>query len=106
MTSEIPTPIRCPKEAIMSTPQTDELLRRIEQLEKSVRFWKRSTLAVVLVLLLGGVGLFTTYSVSVARQRATALAERDRAEKNQIRADEAAQRVLKWQAEAAKEGQK
>jgi hypothetical protein len=44
----------------MPVPQTDDLLRRIEHLERLLRHWKRVTLAVVLmlVMLLGGAGLF------------------------------------------------
>jgi hypothetical protein len=97
----------------MSTPQADELLRRIEQLEKSLRRWKRGTLAGVLVLLLGGAGVFAVYSVKLhqevaATQAAMAEAEEQRriAEVNYVKAREAVQRTLTKQAAGAKDGQK
>jgi hypothetical protein len=113
MTSEIPTPLHRPKEPIMSTPQTDELLRRIEQLEKALRRWKRGTLAVVLVLLLGGAGVLAWSSVKPRQEAAASLAareeaaaERDRAEANYLKAREAVQRLLTKQAGGLPEGQK
>jgi hypothetical protein len=90
----------------VSTPQSDKLGRRIEHLEKALRRWKRGTLAVilVLVLLLGGAGLVAAYSARLQEQ--AAVAERERAEWNSRRAEEAVQQLLKKQAEQAKEGQK
>ena len=97
----------------MSTPQTDELRRRIEQLEKSLRRWKQGTLAVVLVLLLGGAGVFAVYSVKLRQEAAATLAAREeaeeqrrRAEVNYAKAREAVQQMLTNVAGRAKEAGK
>jgi hypothetical protein len=97
----------------MSTPQTDDPRRRIEQLEKSLRRWKRGTLAVVLVLLLGGAGVFAVYSVRLHQAAAAEKAAREeaeeqrrRAEVNYVKAREAVQQMLTNVAGRAKEGQK
>jgi hypothetical protein len=78
-----------PKEPIMSTPTTDDQDRRIEQMEKALRRWKRGTLAGVLLLLLCGSGLFIRERTHSQRAEMLAVVERRRADEERARAEAA-----------------
>jgi hypothetical protein len=89
----------------MPEPNRDDLLGRVESLERANRRWKRLALSLLaaVVLVVTGIGAFGVYQqarATAARQQAEqawrqAEAEREKAEENFQRARQAAEEVLK-----------
>jgi hypothetical protein len=98
-------PVREPKEGAMPEPNRDDLLGRIESLERANRRWKRlaAGLLAAPVLLLSVIGAFVAHQyerLMAARQEVeqavrAAEAEREKAEENFQRARQAAEEALK-----------